>query len=205
MPDIMNFHSVPSFIVTLEEIQKFIEYKPTSKSELLADEEELIDEREQTQYDIASVIKIQKLIRGYLTRKRYFYHSQLLWDTIFSKVFKHKERMINLRVLQQIIKKEKAEKPTSDTPAVIIYGNDLTVKIEFDSIPFPGRALSPKRVTLQRLQDMLDIDIYSHTLELHPEYVVQPTSANLNRSSPDESTNLEPNLKKKNTLVIFNN
>ena len=87
----------------------------------------------------------------------------------------------------------KAEK--SNTPVYIIYGMDLTVRIEFDSIPFPCRAVNPKRVTLQRLQEMLTIDIYSHTLELLPEYVVKPV--------PDKASILEPNLKKTSENVIL--
>lgn len=144
-------------------------------------------QKKQKQLTTTQIILIQKAIRGFLSRKRCFCYQKACWEVIFSKYFKLKESVINLKVLQQRKKLQRVEKPSP--PVHIIYAMDVTEEMPFNSLPFPSKAMNPKRATLEKLQSVLEIDIYTHTMALKPEFV--PTTTPVVQSAARQKVAIE--------------
>ena len=147
------------------------------------------------QPNFAQVMLIQKLIRGYLCRKKVFFYSNACWETLFSTTIKIKGRLINLRVLQEKPKKLKTERPAP--PTQIIYGNDLTEEIQFNSVPFPSRAMNARRATREKLQSMLNINVFTHAMQLKSEFTstrdVSPSTTPRSKLEEQKTLETKPN------------
>ena len=154
---------------TKTELQKANTVAQESRSSPVKKEQKPVKQPTQEQVDL-----LQRSIRGYLGRKKSFYFESAYWEVLFSKNFRMNGRVLNLKVLQQ------RNKPTSKpTPPVHrIYGIDLTEEMLFNSLPFPSRAMNPKRVTLDKLQAVVDINVFTHVMELKPQYAVEAQPSN---------------------------
>ena len=112
---------------------------------------------------IPLLVKIQKWIRGHLSRKRHLVLRKKNYQVIFSQCFRQENHTLRVRILERVHKIQK-EKP----PKVVIVAHDLTDKAAFNVLTYGHgdlKTVEPFEINLPEIREVIQFDVKMHYMD----------------------------------------